>query len=114
VLWALAVSAAVGCTNSAVLLNPVDLQEDRISAARGIVDAALFRLRCCFCSVEVLVRERRAEFAKDVELMPPRPQLSGLARQHPRPRLRPADRALIVARARLDSLLTMCARFTFR
>jgi hypothetical protein len=64
--------------------------------------------------VRLLVRDRRAEGAKDLELMLPRPQLSGLARQHPRPRLRPADRALIVALARLHSLLTMCAGSGFR
>jgi hypothetical protein len=41
----------------------------------------------------LLVRGRRAEFAKDVELVFLRHQLSVLACQHQRPRLRPADSA---------------------
>src|SRR6266545_2777250 len=44
---------------------------------------------------------RRAEFAKDVELVLLRHQLGVLARQHRPPRLRPADRAFIAALARL-------------
>jgi hypothetical protein len=51
--------------------------------------------------VRLLVLGRRAEFAKDVELVLLRHQLRILARQHQRPRLRPADRAFIAALARL-------------
>src|SRR5438067_1637706 len=49
----------------------------------------------------LLVRGRRAEFANDVELVLLRHQFSVLARQHQRPRLRPADRAFFAALARL-------------
>jgi hypothetical protein len=56
----------------------------------------LLSFACLGVSALLRLLVRRAESAKDVELMLPRPQLSVVARQHPRPRLRPADRALIV------------------
>ena len=54
--------------------------------------AALFRL---------LVGCRGSEFAKDVELLVLRHQLSVLRRQQPRPSFRAADRAFLAALARL-------------
>jgi putative transposase len=51
-------------------------------------------------ALRLLVRSRQTEFAKDVELLVLRHQLSVLARQHA-PKLRPADRAFIAALARL-------------
>jgi putative transposase len=51
--------------------------------------------------LRLLVRRRRSEFAKDVELLVLRHQLVVLGRQERRPSLRPADRALLAALARL-------------
>src|SRR6266576_6107559 len=51
--------------------------------------------------LRLLVRGRRSEFAKDLELLVLRHQLAVLSRQQPRPSLRPADRALLAALARL-------------
>ena len=51
--------------------------------------------------LRLLVTNRRSEFAKDVELLVLRHQLAVLGRQHRRPLLRPADRALLAALARL-------------
>ncbi len=51
--------------------------------------------------LRLLVRGRRSEFAKDVELLALRHQLAVLGRQQRRLLLRPADRALLAALARL-------------
>ncbi len=51
--------------------------------------------------LRLLVRRRRSEFAKDVELLVLRHQLVVLGRHQRRPSLRPADRALLAALARL-------------
>jgi hypothetical protein len=51
--------------------------------------------------LRLLIRGRRSEFAKDVELLVLQHQLVVLRRQERRPRLRPADRALLAALARL-------------
>jgi putative transposase len=50
--------------------------------------------------LRLVARGRRSELAKDVELLVLRHQLVVLRRQQPRPRLRPADRALFAALAR--------------
>jgi hypothetical protein len=52
-------------------------------------------------ALRLLVRNRRSEFAKDIELLVLRHQLAVLGRQERRPLLRPADRALLAALARL-------------
>src|SRR5215471_366605 len=51
--------------------------------------------------LRLLVSGRRSEFAKDVELLVLRHQLPVFGRQQRSPRLRPADRALLAALARL-------------
>src|SRR5918995_3534158 len=51
--------------------------------------------------LRLLIRHRSSEFAKDVELLVLRHQLSVLGRQERRSRLRPADRALLAALTRL-------------
>src|SRR5438128_255994 len=51
--------------------------------------------------LRLLVRDRRSEFTEDLELLVLRHQLAVLGRPERRPLLRPADRALLAALARL-------------
>ena len=51
--------------------------------------------------LKLLLARRRSEVAKDVQLMVLRHQLVVLGRQAGRPSLRPADRALLAALARV-------------
>src|ERR1700693_4334476 len=51
--------------------------------------------------LRLLVRGRRSEFAKDVELLVLRHQLLVLRRQQPRPAFRAADRAFLAALSRM-------------
>jgi hypothetical protein len=69
----------------------------------GSADAPFLRLPslCCRSEAARPAIDEPAEFAKDLELVLLRHQLSVLARQQPRPRLRPADCAFIAALARL-------------
>ena len=52
-------------------------------------------------SMQLLVRLARGDAANDLEILVLRHQLSVLGRQTPRPRLQPADRALLAAVSRV-------------
>jgi transposase InsO family protein len=58
-------------------------------------------LSFAYLAFSTLLRLRRGEFTKDVELLVLRHQLAVLRRQQPRPHLRPADRAFLTALTRI-------------
>jgi putative transposase len=69
---------------------------------RASAHAPFVRLsRLLSAVLRLLVRGRHSEFAKDLELLVLRHQLAVLGRQQRRPLLRPAERALLAALARL-------------
>jgi hypothetical protein len=60
--------------------------------------------------LRLLVKGRRSEFAKDVELLVLRHQLAVRSRQERRPSLRPADRALLAVASATSRLPCSSAR----
>jgi putative transposase len=73
----------------------------RSRALEASADALLLRLSRVLRSVRLLVRGRRSEFAKDVELLVLRHQLLVLARQQTCPSFRATDRAFLTALTRI-------------
>jgi putative transposase len=97
---AITVVEAVGCTNSAVCSEPIDLQRDRISAPHEVClvwSFAYLAVRNLFALVWLLARPRRS---KELEILVLRHELAMLRRQHRQPRLTPADRGLLAALSR--------------
>jgi putative transposase len=70
-----------------------------LAVVRASTDAAFVRPSRLFGCAAVAGQGRRSKLAKDVELLVLRHQLAVLGRQTPRPRLRPADRALLASLA---------------
>jgi putative transposase len=70
-----------------------------VSEATVVLSKLAYLMRCR--SMQLLVLLARGEAAKDLELLVLRHQLAVLRPQVPRPRLEPADRALLAAASRV-------------
>jgi putative transposase len=69
-----------------------------VSEATWVISKLAYLTRCC--SIQLLLPLARGEAIKDLEILMLRHQFAVLRRQVPRPRLEPADRALLAAVSR--------------
>jgi putative transposase len=70
-----------------------------VGGGAGVVWSLVYLALCR--SLELILLCFRSAQAKEVEILVLRHELAVLRRQHPRPRMQPADRALLAALSRL-------------